>query len=118
MSKLKLLDFLTLGIGRDTASVSAYRRPLGYQQLTLTPAAQQLTLPANVAGFVVGYCVIQCDGSATTDYARWRDDGTDPTATVGMQLFQGQELDYSGDLSKLSFIIGNGAPILNVSYYA
>lgn len=115
-------NFLILGSTRDGSTVSAYRRPMGYQQiaaLTLA-AATNLTLPtvAN-SGFVPGYAVIQCAGTAGTDSVRWRDDGTSPTSTVGMLLGAGQELDYSGDLTKIQFIISAGsASILNISFYS
>lgn len=111
-----LLKFLRPGVGRDGATVSAYRRPLGFQQLTLTGTAQSLTLPTLPAGFVVGYTVIQCEG--TSAVARWRDDGTAPTSTVGMILNTGSELDYTGDPTMIRFIIGSGSPILDISYYA
>lgn len=101
---------------RDGATVSAYRRPLGYQQLTLTGTAQKLTLPTLPAGFLVGYVVIQCEG--TTSSARWRDDGTAPTSSVGMILSTGQELDYSGDMTMIQFITSTGSPILDISFYA
>lgn len=111
-------EFLTLGITRDSATVSAYRRPLGYQQLTLSGSAQGLTLPTLPAGLQVGYAVIQCEGAAGTDFGRWRDDGTNPTAGVGMKLFSGQELDYAGDLTMIKWIVGSGSPVLNISYYS
>ena len=115
----RLLRFLHLGVSRDTSSVSGLRRPLGYQQLSLTGASQSLTLPAPLPGvaMTIGYAVIQCIGGATTDFAVWRDDGPAPTATVGMQLFSGQELDYSGDVTTIKFIIGSGVPVLNIAYY-
>lgn len=111
-----LLKFLRPGVGRDGATVSAYRRPLGFQQLTLTGTAQSLTLPTPPAGLVVGYTVIQCEG--TSAVARWRDDGTAPTSTVGMILNTGSELDYTGDPTMIQFIVGSGSPILDISYYA
>jgi hypothetical protein len=116
---MRLLRFFTIASTRDGATVSAYRRPLGYQQITAgtLASATKLTLPtlAN-SGYVPGYAVIQCDVAATA--VRWRDDGTAPTSTVGMILSTGQELDYSGDLTMIQFILSTGSPILNVSFYA
>jgi hypothetical protein len=117
-----LRRFCTLGVGRDSASVSAYRRPMGYQQILHGTLASStgLTLPtlAN-SGLVPGYAVIQCQGTATTDCIGWRDDGTAPTSGgVGMRIFSGQELDYSGDLNSIRFIVVSGSPDLNISYYA
>lgn len=115
-----LREYLSLGVTRDAGSASAYRRPMGFQQITLGAQASALTMPTPPAnsGLVVGYVVIQCQGALATDFASWRDDGTAPTNTVGMTLFSGQELDYSGDPTMIRFIIGAGSPVLNVSYYA
>jgi hypothetical protein len=49
---------------------------------------------------------------------RWRDDGTDPTSTVGMLLVVGDEFSYQGDLTKIKFIEVTAGAELNVSYYA
>lgn len=49
---------------------------------------------------------------------RWWDDGTDPTASNGMPLFDGcGEWLLTDDLSKVKFFIPNGA-ILTGSFYA
>jgi hypothetical protein len=95
--------------------ISGSRIPRGYQQITSLVAATGLTVPV-VTNIYVGYAVIQCEG--TSSVVRWRDDGTDPTSTIGMQLVAGQEMDYSGDLTKIKFIDGTGTSILNISYYS
>ena len=48
---------------------------------------------------------------------RWRDDGVDPTASVGMLLVAGTPLQYDGDLSRIKFIETTASAKLNVSYY-
>jgi hypothetical protein len=115
---MRLEMLMWLGVGASEATVSGYRRPLGYQQLTLTGTAQKLTLPTPppASGLIPGYAIIQCEGS--TAVARWRDDGTAPTATIGMILNTGAELDYSGDIGTIQFIIGSSSPVLDISYYA
>jgi hypothetical protein len=114
---LRLLRaFLHLGITRDSASVSAYRRPLGYVQVTPDATSRKLVLPALPAGFQVGYAIIQCEGAVSS--VRWRDDGTAATASVGMILSTGQELDYSGDMTMIQFIVAAANPVLNIAYYA
>lgn len=50
------------------------------------------------------FAYISCDGTS----ARWRDDGTAPTATVGMPLPINTLLAYDGELGKIQFI-GSGA---------
>jgi hypothetical protein len=101
--------------------ISGSRVPRGFQQITSISAATGLTVPV-VSNIYVGYAVIQCEyvsgGSGGVSVARWRDDGTNPTSSVGMQLSIGQEMDYSGDLTTLKFIDGSGVSILNISYYS
>jgi hypothetical protein len=112
----RLRDFLHLGIGESMATVTGYRRPLGYQQIAnaTLAAAVGITLPVNPPGLIPGYAVIQCNGGVV----RWRDDGVAPTATVGMSIPASGELDYCGDMSKIQFISSSGTPILDVSIYA
>lgn len=92
------------------------RQPLGYQQLSnaALQSAVKLTsptLPAGMAG--PGFVVIQCQAGVV----RWRDDGTAPTASVGMTILSGGELDYAGQISALQFITSSGTPICDVSFY-
>jgi hypothetical protein len=94
--------------------ISGQRTPRGYQQITSIASATALIVPNTNPP--CQYAVIQCQGSSSV--ARWRDDGTDPTATVGMQLSAGQEMDYAGDLTTIKFIDGTGTSIINVSYYS
>jgi hypothetical protein len=55
---------------------------------------------------------------AETVGVRWRDDGTDPTASVGMPLAAGVPFAYDGDLTRIRFIQQSASAVLNVSYYA
>lgn len=87
----------------------------GYQQVTSLSSAAGLTVPV-IPGNAesANYAVIQCESQVV----RWRDDGTNPTTTVGMRLSPGQTLNYDGDLSRLKFIEEAASAKLNVSYYA
>jgi hypothetical protein len=49
---------------------------------------------------------------------RWRDDGTDPTAAVGMPIYVGTSFLYDGDLTRIKFINMVAGGKVNVSYYA
>jgi hypothetical protein len=50
---------------------------------------------------------------------RYRDDGTAPTASVGMPLSAGAVLEYDGSLSAVQFIRSGGTDaVLNILYYA
>lgn len=117
MSKiLKLLAFigaaaLSLVMDDARADVGTQRTPLGYQQITTVSAATALTVPTGAKE-----AIITVEGQAV----RYRDDGTDPTATVGMPLAvtgTGQPLDYTGTLSAIKFIEQTSGAKLNILYY-
>jgi hypothetical protein len=93
-----------------TTVSDANRDPAGYQQLTSLATATALTVPAGA-----DVAIIQAEAQAV----RWRDDGTDPTSSVGMRLAAGSDFLYTGRLSALRFIQDDAVPpaILNVSYY-
>lgn len=83
--------------------------PLGYQQLTSLATAAGLTA---VAGGRVA--IIQAESQAV----RWRDDGTNPTTTVGMRIAAGSDYVYTGNISSLKFIEETASAKLNVSVYS
>jgi ABC-type nickel/cobalt efflux system permease component RcnA len=82
---------------------------LGYQQITSLSASTALTVPVGATMALI---------VAETQAVRWRDDGTAPTATVGMPLATGTSLSYDGDLKAIRFIQQTASAVLNVSYYA
>lgn len=82
---------------------------LGYQQITSLSSAAGLTVPQ---GATLALIVPE------TQNVRWRDDGTDPTASVGMPIFVGASLSYDGDFNKIKFIETTASAKLNVAYYA
>ena len=88
--------------------------PLGYEQVTAGNTAVGLTVPADTE-----LALIQNEGSGSgAQGVRWRDDGVDPTPTVGMLLDRGGEIEYAGDPTAMRFInTGGSADIINVSYY-
>lgn len=83
--------------------------PLGYQQITTLSAATGLTVPVRAAA-----CALI---RAETQDVRWRDDGVDPTAGVGMLLTAGTDMWYDGALSSIKFIETTASAKINVSYY-
>ena len=91
--------------------------PLGFDQILITAVAKGLDegeiLAAIPADARLAWLQIQ-----GTDDVRWTDDGTTPTASIGM-LFESTDPDimYAGDLSTIQFIEVSGAPQLNVSFY-
>lgn len=83
---------------------------LGYQQITSLSSAAGLTVPDGAI-----YAIIQCE----TQNVRWRDDGTAPTASVGMKLTTAPDLlIYDGALKSIKFIEEAASAKINVSYYA
>ena len=97
---------------------------LGYAQYTTTSSAfGLLTTPDSGKAleaydpYVNGQRPSACLLQAEAQNIRWRDDGTDPTTSVGMLLNAGQIILYDGDLAKIRFIAATSGGILNVSYY-
>jgi hypothetical protein len=83
--------------------------PVGYQQITSLSSATALTVPTGAQ-----YALIVCEVANV----RWRDDGSAPTASVGMLLATGSTLIYEvGNLALIQFIQVSSGAILNVSYY-
>lgn len=86
-----------------------YSKSLGYQQITSLSAATTLTIPAGAAA-----AMIRCE----TQSVRWRDDGSDPTASVGMLMTASDAvLWYTGQLARLKFIEVTASAKLNVVYF-
>lgn len=89
---------------------------MGYQQITSLSSSSALTVPANGPA---GTALMPTKAVIIpeTQAVRWRDDGTAPTASVGMPLAVGQPLEYDGDLRKIRFIEQAASAKLSVSYY-
>lgn len=86
----------------------ARSEPAGYEQVTVLSAAVGLTVPSGADRALI---------QAATQDIRWRDDGTSPTASVGMVLAAGTTLEYTGDLSAFEAIETAASAELNVSYF-
>lgn len=81
----------------------------GYEQLGTLSSAGTLTVPADATT-----AMIVSEGGG----ARWRADGTAPTASVGMPLATGGTLWLGGaPLAAAQFIQSSGTLVLNATYY-
>lgn len=94
----------------QVGSLNPTATPVGYQQIvTATLAtAQPLTVPTGATT-----ATITVEGGDV----RYRDDGTAPTASVGMPLVSGQSMIYSGPLADIEFIRQAAGAALNILYY-
>ena len=90
-------------------TVEANLIPKGYEQLTSLATAATLTVPTDARIALI---------RAEDQNVRWRDDGTAPTASVGMQLAVDEDILYTGNLSAIQFIEETTSAKVNVSYYA
>lgn len=106
-----------LGTAANPFRTSAVAKaPLGFQSLSSLSSSTGLTVPggATTARVCVEYQPV-----------RYRDDGTAPTATVGMPLVpalaivpvQPSCFDYNGDLTAIRFIQQQAGAVVDVSYY-
>src|SRR5580704_15912761 len=81
---------------------------LGYQQITnLSSAVGFTSVPSGT-----NYAVITVE----TAGIRWRDDGTAPTASVGMPVSSGQSFSYTTSFSKFQAIQQTSGAILDVYF--
>ena len=85
----------------------AISTPMGYSQITSLSSAVGLNAKNG------RWALIQAVGQNV----RWRDDGTDPTASVGMILYAGQTLPYYGDIKKIRLIETAASAEVNVVVY-
>ena len=83
----------------------------GFQQITSLSTSTSFTVPTAILGSDFAY--VTCEGQAV----RWRDDGTDPTASIGHRLAVNGVLEYDGPLTEIEFIEEASGAILNISYY-
>lgn len=87
--------------------------PTGFCQATVTTAILLSTacnIPVGSKYFMV---------SVDTANVRYRDDGTAPTASSGVQWASSatQPYWYAGQLSAIQLVAVSGSPVINVSFY-
>ena len=112
-SKILVSAAVLASLSNSAAADSGVRRvPCGYQQITVLTSAVGLTIPPSCGGPPT-LAVITAEAQAV----RYRDDSTDPTASVGMPLAVGVVLNYEGTFSKIKFIEQTATAKLNVSFY-
>jgi hypothetical protein len=93
-----------------------YMVPLGYCRLTATTLESATPLSSCSGGIPAGASMAAIQ--AETAAVRYRDDGTAPTASVGMEIVSGANpMLYTGTLSELQFIAASGSPLLDVVFY-
>lgn len=85
--------------------------PKGYVQDTTISAATPISaiVPAGASKVL-----IKVEGQPV----RWRDDGVDPTTTIGMLIDVGDEFWYTGQVKALRFIETAASATLNLAFYA
>lgn len=91
--------------------LNAFRKPRGYQKLTVSTAAVGLTVPDGAARGVV---VVEAQP------LRYRDDGTDPDANTGMLCVAATRFDIESREALLAFKAirsGGTDSVLSISYY-
>ncbi len=93
--------------------------PLGMQTLTVSSTAVGLTLPTEtaVSGATKPVAANYAYITVETGAVRWRDDGTDPTASVGSPIASGSSFIYDGNLSAIKFIRQTVDATLTIAFY-
>jgi hypothetical protein len=90
---------------------------IGFQQFTSSQLASAVGVSSTLLKDSQGNKANGAFFSATTSTARYRDDGTAPTASVGMSVPSGlPPFLYQGDLDKLLFIGIGGNQTVDATY--
>lgn len=90
------------------ATGQSYMEPNGFSRLTAATAVGLGTVPDGTT-----LAMIQCE----TQELRWRDDGSNPTAAVGMLLPVKTILYYSGPMASFKMIEVAASAVVNVTFY-
>lgn len=87
----------------------------GYCQITSLGSAAALVTASCSTGLVppVSVAVICVSGAGI----RYRDDGTNPTATVGIPVGAGVCFSYTGNLSAMAIIQQSAGAIVDAAFY-
>lgn len=107
----RLADFLELqGDNLATAVLTGLPATpvvMGFQQITGLAGVTSLVVPT---GTLVAY--IQVEGQNV----RWRDDGVNPSVSVGNLIYAQETLVYGGNFSKLRLIEIAPTAVVNIEY--
>lgn len=100
-------------LGQDQRN-TIYIAPLGYCQLAAISTATAVStctggIPAGTAWAAI---------IPETNGIRWRDDGTNPTASVGMPVSALATMYYNSKFSALVIIPQTGSATINISFYS
>lgn len=90
----------------------AFGASLGYQQSTSLSTSSAINLPSAPSN--AGSALVSAESSAV----RWRDDGTDPTSSVGNPVPAGSALCYGNEIAKFRVIGQTSGATIDVTYYA
>jgi hypothetical protein len=94
-----------------TETILSARKPKGYSQLAVSSTAVGLSaIPSDAIRAII---------SVATDAIRYRDDGTNPTASVGMPVAANATIELPSRESIVAFkaIRVTTDAVLNISYY-
>ncbi|HNA61455.1 MAG TPA: hypothetical protein PKW79_00055 [Rhabdochlamydiaceae bacterium] len=95
-------------MANNVTSTPGHLEVISYQQITSLSSATGLTVPDKAT-----HAFIQPEAQNV----RWRDDGNNPTASVGMLLVANDLFIYTGTFSAIKFIEVTASAKLNVTYY-
>lgn len=112
---------VTSGSGVPTVIYAILSAPVGAKGVPLVPLAptQTIVVSGTAQGLTVPAGATMAVLSVVTGNVRYRDDGTTPTATVGLTLMPGPPFIYTGALGAIQFILptGVGAATVTAAFY-
>lgn len=105
----EVLPVMLIGPG-GTYAGTRQLYPLGYQQMALS-ADSVSAAPVAPSGTIVA--LLKVEGSPV----RYRDDGVNPTQSVGMPLSVGESLVYDAVMLDMRLIAQQAGAIVDIAYY-
>lgn len=95
-------------MANNITSIPGHLEVISYAQITSLNTATGLTVPDKAT-----HAFLQPEAQNV----RWRDDGNNPTASVGMILVANDTFIYTGNFGAIKFIEVSASAKLNVTFY-
>ena len=122
-----MIGLIATGYTRTAVSARSVRLKIYFYDASFAQVG--VVFGATVTNSSASWTAVSCDAMlpqgvktikmvGATQPIRWRDDGTDPTSSVGMRLQAGTVFDYPGKPQSLRFIETAASATLNIACYS
>lgn len=103
-------------LAQNVRTVPGIYVPDGYCQITVLTSAVNLVTASCSTGSVPAQGIV-AEICVSGQAIRYRDDGTAPTASIGIPVAAGTCFQYAGNIAKLSVIQQSATATVDASFY-